>query len=84
MRERCGAIVGATVTATNVETGIVQSLHTNQQGYFTFPLLALGHYDLSVKQSGFRPFRETGVLLDVIPAVTVDVVMKVGDVERRR
>ena len=31
------AIVGAAVTATNVDTGIVQTLHTNQQGYFTFP-----------------------------------------------
>ena len=75
------AIVGATVTATNVETGIVQTLHTNQQGYFTFPSLALGHYDVEVQQSGFRPFRETGVLLDVNSAVTVDVVMKVGNVK---
>jgi hypothetical protein len=75
------ALVGTMVTATNVETGIAQTLHTNQQGYFTFPSLALGHYDVAVQQSGFRPFRETGVLLDVNSAVTVDVVMKVGDVK---
>src|SRR5208337_4671233 len=75
------AIVGAAVTATNLETGIVQTLHTNQQGYYTFPSLALGHYDISVQQSGFAPFRETGVLLDVNSAVTVDVVLKVGDVK---
>jgi len=75
------AIVGAAVTATSVETGIAQTLHTNQQGYFTFPSLALGHYDVAVQQSGFRPFRETGVLLDVNSAVTVDVVMQVGDVK---
>ncbi len=75
------ALVGAMVTATNVETGIVQTLHTNQQGYFTFPSLALGHYDVAVQQSGFRPFRETGLLLDVNSALTVDVVMKVGDVK---
>jgi hypothetical protein len=75
------ALVGTMVTATNVETGIAQTLHTNQQGYFTFPSLALGHYDVAVQQSGFRPFRETGVLLDVNSAVTVDVVMQVGDVK---
>jgi hypothetical protein len=75
------AIVGAAVTATNVDTGIVQTLHTNQQGYFTFPSLALGHYDVDVQQSGFRPFRETGVLLDVNSAVTVNVAMQVGDVK---
>jgi hypothetical protein len=75
------AIVGAAVTATNVDTGIAQTLHTNQQGYFTFPSLALGHYDISVQQSGFAPFRETGLLLDVNSALTVDVVLKVGDVK---
>jgi hypothetical protein len=75
------AIVGAAVTATNLETGIVQTLHTNQQGYYTFPSLALGHYDISVQQSGFAPFRETGVLLNVNSAETVDVVLKVGDVK---
>src|ERR1017187_9449919 len=75
------ALVGTMVTATNVETGIAQTLHTNQQGYFTFPSLALGHYDVAVQQSGFRPFRETGVLLDVNSAVTVDVVIQVGDVK---
>jgi hypothetical protein len=75
------AIVGAAVTATNVETGIAQTLHTNQQGFFTFPSLSLGHYDISVQQSGFRPFRETGLLLDVNSALTVDVVLNVGDVK---
>jgi len=75
------AIVGAAVTATNTETGIAQTLHTNQQGYFTFPSLALGHYDVSVQQSGFGPFRETGLLLDVNSALKVDVVLKVGDVK---
>jgi len=75
------AIVGAAVTATNVETGIAQTLHTNQQGFFTFPSLSLGHYEVSVQQSGFRPFRETGLLLDVNSALTVDVVLNVGDVK---
>ncbi len=75
------ALVGAMVTATNVETGIVQTLHTNQQGYYTFPSLALGHYDVTVQQSGFRPYRQTGLLLNVNSAETVDVVMQVGDVK---
>ena len=75
------AIVGATVTATNVETGIAQSLHTNDQGYYSFQSLALGRYDINVQQSGFRPFRETGLVLDVNSALVVDVAMQVGEVK---
>jgi hypothetical protein len=75
------AIVGATVTATNVETGIVQRLHTNEQGYYSFQSMPLGHYDVAVQQPGFRLFRETGLVLDVNSALVVDVAMQIGEVK---
>jgi hypothetical protein len=73
------AIVGATVTATNTETGIAQTLRTNGQGYYTFQSIPLGRYNLEVQQSGFRPFRETGLVLDVNAALVVDVTLQVGE-----
>ena len=75
------AVVGATVTATNVETGIAQTQHTNDQGYYSFQTLSLGHYDLGVQQTGFRPFRETGMVLDVNSTLKIDVTMLVGEVQ---
>jgi len=50
------AVPGATVTAKNVETGITQTLSTNDQGYYSFPTLSLGHYELNVPTGGIPAF----------------------------
>jgi len=36
------AVVGATVTATNVDTGVAFTQNTNGQGYYSFPVAAAG------------------------------------------
>ena len=57
-----GAVVaGATVTATNVETGVVTTLTTNGQGFYSFQSLPLGTYAIGVQQSGFKAYTQTGV-----------------------
>src|SRR6516165_421644 len=38
------AVAGATVTATNVDTGVVTTQTTNAQGYYSFQALPLGKY----------------------------------------
>jgi len=48
-------IAGATVTATNVETGIPRTTVANQDGYYSFQSLPLGHYDVDVKQTDSPP-----------------------------
>jgi len=83
VRDPSGAvIVGATVTATNVETGIARTAISNQDGYYSFQSLPLGHYDVGVKQTGFTAFRETGLILDVNSTLVIDVVLQVGNVEQ--
>ncbi len=74
-----GAVVaGATVTATNVETGVVTTLTTNGQGFYSFQSLPLGTYAIGVQQSGFKAYTQTGVVLDVNSALTIDVKLSVG------
>jgi hypothetical protein len=75
------AILGATVIATSVETGVAQTQHTNAQGFYSFQSLPLGHYDIRVEQAGFKAFRETGLLLDVDAALVVDAVLRVGQIK---
>ena len=72
------AIVGATVTATNVDTGIASTQQTNGQGFYSFQSLPLGKYTVEVEQKGFKAYRETGLILDVNSALVVDVAMQVG------
>ena len=71
-------VVGATVTATNVATGVATAQNTNGQGYYSFQELPLGTYTLEVQQTGFKAYKETGLILDVNSALTVDVKLQVG------
>src|ERR1700675_5110388 len=74
-----GAVVaGATVIATNVDTGVATTLTTNSQGFYSFQSLPLGNYTISVQQSGFKGYAQTGLILDVNSALVIDVQLQVG------
>ncbi len=77
------AVVGAKVTATNTETSIASSQPTNGQGYYSFQSLPLGHYDIEVQQTGFKLYRQTGLVLDVNAALVVDITLQVGQVSEK-
>jgi hypothetical protein len=72
------AVVGAAVTATNVDTGIAETQKTNGQGYYSFQSLPLGKYMIEVQQKGFKVYQKTGVVLDVNDALVIDVPLQVG------
>jgi hypothetical protein len=72
------AVAGATVTATNVDTGIAATQTTNGQGYYSFQSLPLGKYTITAKQTGFKTTEKTGIILDVNDARVVDVTLQVG------
>src|SRR5271156_1344382 len=74
-----GAVIsGASVTATNVETGVAATLTTNTQGFYSFQSLPLGNYTISVQQSGFKGYSQTGLILNVNDALVIDVRLAVG------
>jgi Carboxypeptidase regulatory-like domain len=71
-------VVGATVTATNVDTSVATTQTTNGQGFYSFQALPLGKYTLDVQQTGFKGYRQTGLVVDVNSALVVDVALQVG------
>ena len=77
------AIVGAAVTAINVETDIKTTQATNGQGFYSFQSLPLGKYAIEVQKAGFKTYRETGLVLDVNSALTADVKLQVGQVNEQ-
>ncbi|MGA6953847.1 MAG: carboxypeptidase-like regulatory domain-containing protein, partial [Candidatus Acidiferrales bacterium] len=75
-----GAVVaGATVTATNVDTGVAISQTTNAQGFYSFPELPVGKYTIDVQKPGFKAYRQTGLVLDVNQTLSVDVALQIGE-----
>ncbi|HEY0703204.1 MAG TPA: carboxypeptidase regulatory-like domain-containing protein [Candidatus Acidoferrales bacterium] len=74
-----GATVpGASVTATNVDTGVVTTLSTNGAGFYSFQALPLGTYTIGVSQSGFKAYLQSGLVLTVDAALVIDVKLEVG------
>ena len=76
-------IPGATVTATNTQTGIRSVVKTDQKGFYSFPSLAVGTYDLRVEQKGFKEFEKQGIVIEVNSAIRADVQVEVGTVAEK-
>jgi hypothetical protein len=76
------AVQGATVTVTQRGTGEVSTATTNSEGIFVFPSLRPALYDLKATSAGFAAFTQTGVVLQADSAVTVNVGLKVGNIDQ--
>ena len=75
-----GAIVGATVKATEISTDIKVERKTNGSGYYVFPGLAVGRYTVTVSNTSFKTKILENVILLVGENHTLDVSLVVGDV----
>ena len=69
----------ADVTALETQTGIRNATKTDVQGFYSFPSLPVGHYELEVRSSGFKDYKQTGLILDVNTALLVDVPLQIGE-----
>ena len=74
------AIPKASVTLTNLDTGIQANLKTDENGNYDFFNVKVGRYSIVVEQAGFSKFTTTGVDVTVGARQRVDVSMQVGAV----
>ncbi len=77
-----GAIAGARLTITNVETNLRYEETTGSDGSYRVLALPAGNYKLSVTAGGFRTFVETGIVVKVNDQLEVDVTLEVGSVQQ--
>jgi hypothetical protein len=70
----------AAVILTNVDTGIDRRVTSNDQGYFTFPLLNPGHYQMTVRKEGFQTINRPGIVLETGQVARIDFTLQVGAV----
>lgn len=73
-------VPGAKITTSNVETGAVRNVASNENGYYTVPLLPPGTYLITVLKEGFKPVTRSGVTLAVSDNATIDFKLEVGSV----
>lgn len=74
-----GAVVrGARLKLVDTARHATYQAVSDKQGLYSFPDLAVGHYDLTVTAVGFTPQRETDLTVDTDSAIRVDAALAVG------
>ena len=79
IRDASGAVVSnVTVIARNRATGVDHKTSSNGAGFYAFPTLTSGEYELRVDHAGFRPFLQTGLAVTSDAALRMDIELEVG------
>jgi hypothetical protein len=79
--ESGGVLPGVTVTVTQTNTGLVRTTVTDTTGGYVLTTLPTGPYRLEVVLQGFRPYVQTGIVLQVGGTPTINAVLAVGALE---
>lgn len=76
-----GAVVpGVTVVATDVATNVRHTTVTDAKGFYAFPALNVGTYNVTISQPGYRDYLESSVIINANSAIRIDVKMEIGQV----
>jgi hypothetical protein len=73
-------VPGATVTATNVATGIQTIRQTTTAGVFALVPLQPGTYRVTVALDGFQTFARDGIIVDGLSVVGLNATLQVGNI----
>jgi len=71
-------VASANVTLSSPEKGITRTFKTDALGNFSFPLLPASTYTLAVEASGFKTFKQQGIMLEVGQSVSQNISLTVG------
>ena len=71
---------GATVTAVNQQTRLSWNAVTDGTGFYTFPNLPAGRYNVEAELQGFKKSLRQDVQLDAAGSVTLDFALETGTV----
>jgi hypothetical protein len=81
VRDPQGAVIpDASVTATNVATGVPTRTVTDAAGFYSIPNLPVGTYTLTVEHSGFRQYVQQGIVLTTGQSLGLNIGMELGAV----
>lgn len=72
------ALSGAVINLVNVETSAVLSVTTDPSGFYMFPDLRVGKYQLKAEMPGFRTYLQSGINLQVDVNPQINIQLQVG------
>ncbi|MGB7437773.1 MAG: carboxypeptidase regulatory-like domain-containing protein, partial [Candidatus Acidiferrum sp.] len=79
LRDPSGGVVpGATITLTNAVLKSEFKATSDDQGFYSFPTLPVGHYDMTIEAAGFKTEQKTDLAVDTDASLKLDVVIELG------
>src|SRR5260370_37995328 len=75
-----GVIAGASITITNMDTGIAVKTTTDNTGTYVVTPLRVGRYSVAVEAAGFKKSVRSDITVNVQDRVRVDAALEVGAV----
>lgn len=83
VRDPAGALVpGASITATNIATGLARTVQSSSKGDYAIQILQPGRYRLEVTKDGFSTLDFPDVVVNVTQITPVNVRLKVGSTQQ--
>lgn len=76
-----GVLPGVTVTATQTNTGLARTAVSDEVGRYTISSLPVGPYRLEFSLQGFTTYAQTGIVLEVNAAPTINASLSLGNLE---
>jgi len=77
------AVLGATVTIKNVDTGLTRTVTTSDDGSYSVPELPIGNYNVTVEKAGFKTGVATGVKVEVSAERRADFTLQPGQLAQK-
>src|ERR1035438_5476892 len=74
-----GVIPGVALVITNPATGVQNKTMTDSKGFYSFPSLPVGRYDMKMEAPGFHPQDRKGLTIDADSALQVDLTMTMAE-----
>ena len=79
LRDPSGAVIpGAMVTLVNIDLTTTYHTSTDEQGFYSFPTVPVGRYEVTFEATGFTTEIKTGLTVDTDSALRVDGTLVLG------
>jgi hypothetical protein len=80
VKDPSGAVIaGATVIATNAATNVQSKTVTDDKGFYVFPSLQVGRYNVRVEEQGFGTQARNNIGVDANGALVVDLTLEMAE-----
>src|ERR1700728_931561 len=80
VKDQSDALVpGGSLTLVNLDLTTSYKATTDAQGFYSFPTLPVGRYELTIEAAGFKTQKKTGIVVDADASVRVDFSLVLGE-----